>query len=219
MGIRVKKMLGYGLTNVKPDDPRINWVGLDMMHDLDVKDYLEWLNAGNGIDNSERHLLGHSLSHNEKINLYGCVVHDSEYGLSNVLCLRPTWLTDWYRSDDAIDWVEETYLKAPRNENGEAWVRTLRVSPYPFSGAYMDSRTGVRLGPEVLSWMRVRNAIDDESIQNEMCALFGMTYKQARRYVVPLVPDEIRNLAMFTGLFTSPDTWMQLRPMVYCWWS
>lgn len=44
-------------------------------------------------------------------------------------------------------------------------------------------------------------------------------YAQANRYIAPIVPGEIRALAEFGDLFTSPDVLLQLRPLLYCYWS
>jgi hypothetical protein len=45
------------------------------------------------------------------------------------------------------------------------------------------------------------------------------SHADATSNVVPVVPEEIRDLAAFAGLFTDDTIWRQLRPLLYAYWS
>lgn len=216
MDIRVKKMLGFGLTNVKENDARLNWDSPLFTYE-EPGSYYDWLkNSGHAYPGSERSLLeGLNLTKVEGID---CAVYDSEYGLPNVLCIRPSWLKDWYRSDDSIDWVEETYCKPPRNENGTSWVKKLKDAPHPFNGSWMHARTGDRLGWEAMEWVRWDTMGYTEGAE-EAAKKIGMTVAEAKRLIVPNVPSEIKNMARYLDLFVDVGDWKQLRPILYTWWS
>lgn len=217
MGIRVQKMLGFGLTNVKPQDPRINWNSCAFTYEkYPATSYLGWLPQHGLRGSGELNLL---TSLKIEFDVHDLVAYDPEYGLENVLCISPSWLKDFRRRDDTMDWVEETYIRSPQNENGVSWVKKLPDAMHPFNGSYMDARTGKRFGWEIMDWVRFRNMKVSQVILDESLQVAGLTHKEAKRYVVPLVPDEIRNVAAYCGLFTDGDVWKQLRPMLYCWWS
>lgn len=231
MGIRVKKMLGYGLTNVKVkdkytlDDPRINAQSPLLRHEdvPSVGSYLKWVRNQQDRDYGHDPWILHERDRRRFGELDDCVRWEPEYGLANVLCIRPLSCPDWYRSDDIMDYIEETALKAESAKMER--VRRLQVGIYPWSGSYMDWRTGTRIGSEVMTWVRIRNSPGARTPEGrqalEICAQ-ALGYKdhaQAVRYIVPVVPGEIRAIAEFGNLFTSPEVILQLRPMLYVYWS
>ncbi len=230
MGIRVHKMCGYALTDVVEDDPRINWESRVFKYDMEgeaaLESYLRFVQGKEGVSLDgmmvrERRKNGKKLPEVQQAFEWGT----GDGGLESVLCIRPVMSEDWYRHDDTIDWLEETY----GGRNQEDRVELLPHGIFPYSGTYMDSRVGDRLPGDVMDWIRIWTNLDDagktelvskgEHVLDEMCERFGMTHQQAERYVVPFVPDDIRWLAEWAEVFTGPDVWRQLRPVVYAWWA
>lgn len=242
MGIRIHKMCGYGLTDVVEDDPRINYKspiftyeigGDDALRDfvkfstsrtLTAPTLLDYQFVQQQLDRTDK------IPYREKYDIQDCVEWGTEDGgLQNVLCLRPVTSNDWRRGDDMLDWLDETYVHG----SNDTLASTLKVLPhgiYPYSGLYMDKRTGKRvMGHEVMTWVRAWTNIEkdqqeemlakDPSVLDEITTTFGMTSVEAHENIVPEVPDEIRNLAEFLELFTDENTWKDLRPMMYNWWS
>lgn len=226
MGIRVHKILGWGLTDVKcehakqPEDPRINNESLtrvwDQSNDEMLSAYLSFLDETQESDfgTLDKWMLSNRSKEDRKLHMSDCIAFDSEYGLPNVLCLRPLACDDWSRFDDTIDYTIETYLSEDPLTNR---VEILQHPPYPYNALYMDKRTGVRVPNEIMWWIRHRSAGKES---DELAKLGGFnSHAEADENIAPIVPQEIRDLSQFLGLFTSDDVWMQLRPMLYTYWS
>jgi hypothetical protein len=164
MGIRVHKFLGYGLTDLTPgyrSDPRVNWDS-PLLPTGDESptagDYWTWLEARRGAvgDKFSFSLDWALLRHDEKrrgADLYGCAVYEHEYGLKEVLALRPVTKDDWARFDDDLDYMEETYPW--REDSQQHRVQVYEHGPFPFNGSYMDKRDGRRLPDVVFPWWQL----------------------------------------------------------------
>lgn len=239
MGIRIKKVIGYGLTNVKHDgykldDPRINADSPFFLRDgtLTLAGYINFLEGKTGDDGRHNRDYGmeyYWLKNDDNRQRRGhrdpegCVHWQPEYGLPNVLLLRPVANDDWSRYDDTIDWIEETYLRSEKHAQ-QPWARKFQHGIYPYSGSYMDSRDGRRLDDTVMVWIRLRSdgkpgAERDEALDGLAEILGFKDHKQANRYIAPIVPGEIRALAEYGELFTDDKVLLQLRPLIYCYWS
>jgi hypothetical protein len=234
MGIRVHKRLGYGLTDVSYDkkawkftDERINPDSplLDTNGDVPIADYRRWLSVQNADrDFGAVNFLDASFLNDEATkpkrqrrvtSLSDCVVHQAEYGLPNVLCIRPASCHDWSRYDDPIDYIEES--KCEQLDH----VEELRFGIYPFS-SHMDARTGERLNESKLRfWLTLRDDEDqDKDVLDRVAQMGGFaSHLEALDYCVPHVPQEVRDLADYGNLFKDDKVWMQLRPILYVNWS
>jgi hypothetical protein len=234
MGIRVNKFLGYGLTDLTPgyrSDPRINWDSpLLLCSDEKMPtagDYFTWLEARREAagDKFSFSLDWALLRHDEERrgpDLYDCAAYEHEYGLKEVLALRPVTKDDWARSDDDLDYMEETYPWSERSQQNR--VQVYEHGPFPFNGSYMDKRDGRRLSDVVFPWWQMQNGTRDREFREQAADLFavqmGFTgHAEAAENVVPEVPEEIRDLAEFGRLFTHAGVWRQLRPLIYVYWS
>jgi hypothetical protein len=239
MGIRVHKILGWGLTDLEKDyeaDPRVNWAS-PLLPGGDktptAGDYWSWLEkrreaAGKKFPFS---LDWAMLRHDEKLrekDLYGCVVYEHEYGLPEVLVIRPATKDDWSRFDDTIDYMEETYPWSRGSQQNR--VQVYEHGPFPFNGSYMDKRTGKLVPEKVMYWIRARSNVQQapgDTIAERLGMLNALaqeftpfeTHAEADENIVPQVPDEIRDLAEFGQLFTHAGTWRQLRPLLYTYWA
>ncbi len=150
-------------------------------------------------------------------------IYSPEYGLPNVMVFKPLSMHDWSRLDDPIDFVQETYLQA------EPQIHHVSVFPHalhPWSGAYMNARTGERLPRQAVTAVRTQNAIRaghqppfPERMDPLARELGFEDWDDLDANLAPLVPIDIRYLTEFLGVFTDPDVWKQLRPMLYTYWA
>lgn len=241
MGIRINKFLGYGLTDVQVvdyqiADPRFSsksWVftGED---EPSLNDYFDWLQHERGDVRDIGHITLDTMAarHRDKWDnelrrrwIRHAFAWTPEYGLSNVFAMQPVSETRWSRHDDTIDYTEETWLRPPE-EQQMARVQVIPGCLYPHMG-YMDKRTGDRFSDEkIYPWVRFNNRDrkedkpDDSAVEEALAQIAGLeSHTQALEVVRPVVPQEIRDLAEFSGIFTDPLTWRELQPMLYVYWG
>lgn len=231
MGQRIHKVLGYGLTDVATGDyaivdPRINaesfLFGLgDARAELS---YDQWL-TGRYPDDFDAVLERRMLGTTGAESAYRTVTWEAEYGLPNVLVVSPADEPRWHRYDDPIDY-EEVMI---RGDEPYSVTRTIG-GIHPYEGIYMDARTGERItgiqADRIRVWRRLVNAPLKEGVSEaEKATVLDQvaqrlefdvrSHVEAERYIVPLVPDSIRRVCEWGELFTSPEVWRQLRPLVY----
>lgn len=235
MGIRIHKFLGWGLTDVQPKDERINWNSWLLSYEgaPEPEEYLAWLEPRRDgvrftLDYAHlKHLPPPDGKWNRERDLTACAVHRDEYGLPEVLALRPLAHPDWSRFDDAIDWMEETYPWSDETSQQNR-VKVYDHGPWPHNAAYMDKRDGRALPGAVLPWWRLLNTKVAPGTR-QMDEAFGALdifaremgfsgHEEAKANVVAEVPQEIRDLAEFGQLFTHAGVWRQLRPLLYIYW-
>lgn len=232
MGIRIHKVIGYGLTDVKTRgykiaDGRINRKSMllsDEESRFDALDYFEWVKKKNEIrkDNEDYvslNLDGMWLSPAEaqqeysKVRNYHLCHWGSEYMMKNVLCLIPlSEHKNWFRFDDIMDYIES---------DGENQVKILKNGIYPYEGL-MDARNGQLLkSSELNMWRFMHRNKGDYTLELDIISqqLGFADYAEANANIVPNVPAPIRDLVEYSRLFTNPDTIYQLRPMIYEYWS
>lgn len=235
MGIRVHKMIGYGLADVKTEegagwriaDDRINLDSPAISRECPtIEEYRSWLEArreeGDIETDIELSMLREPEPNEGHLDLDDAVTHSGEFGLPNVLVIvPPTYRRRWCRFDDAIDYIEETYLRKPPAEPQANWVRKLRHGIYPFIG-YMDANTGERLDDKIFHWIRATNTDPRPSDQelDLIAKAAGMEdNRDAWERVAPFLPNDIKNIAVFLDLFTTEEALLELRPLVYTYWA
>lgn len=235
MGMRIHKILGYGLDDVQHEggritDPRINVSGhLLMAPDQVGPEYRAHLEK---LRDAEREHSDAWFDIETEIQLLRAtpgrldwpVTWECEYGRQDVLLIRPMAFGKWSRYDDPIDYAEECALHedptAPR-------VVPLPQGIWPFESLYMDSRDGRRLDGTV-KWVfdRLMHGKTDGPTPEQRRAVDHLAHRlgfddadQARTCIVPWVPGDVRRIASWGSLFTEPDVWLKLRPMLYVYWS
>lgn len=244
MGLRIHKVMGYGLTDVTSKDYRItdsrintDSILLDRSEDVPApQPYDEWLaerypafdaeSTKPLFENLDAAMERQLLEKSGAEDALRVVTWEGEYGLPNVLVVRPAGEADWHRHDDPIDYQEE----AIRGNFTDYRVERTVGNIHPYEGIYMDARTGEQIiGKQadlVRAWRRLINAPLKEGVSeaertavlDKMAPRLGLDVKdhaEAERFIVPLVPDTIRRVCEWGELFTSPDVWRQLRPLVY----
>ena len=238
MGIRLHKFLGYGLTDVKTEgyeitDDRLNkesWV-FTYEEDPTLDDYFQWLDTRPyqvTLDTLSKNMLDEmELKHRRPRDAFAW---EPEFGLPNVLAIQPVTAAKWSRHDDTIDYTEEVWL---RDRDCEPRVEVVAGGLWPHLG-YMDKRTGKLLDDRsIIPWVRFRNRKrgggkygpeeDTERVahvEDELARMAGLADNQdALENVIPMVPQEIRDIIQFSKVFTSEDIWTQLRPILYVYWA
>jgi hypothetical protein len=238
VGIRVHKVLGYGLTDVKTRkwkiaDGRIN--SKSPLFDYDTEatfdNYIDWLKEKYSTDESrtasfnmdmwyvrEREEEGFDWYKKTGAFTFCDLIHRGENTMKNVLLIRPLAASDWSRYDDPIDWIEETY---DREDGQSNWYKTLSDGIFPYSGTYMNAHTGegVKDGMELhrcFTWEGWDKLYNVDALV-KACGFADVD--DARQNLVPKVPASIRDLCEWGKLFTRDDVWRQLRPMLYTYWS
>ena len=183
MGIRIHKLLGYGLTDLKydkkknrPCDARLNLETFNNRYELgeqrrcDRLHYRQWLRkklatCGSPDDYATTFELHCEIRHTDKrlsdnrerrrwYDPWDCIFHDGEYGLPNVLAIVPyTEREAWCRYDDMIDYMEEG-----KGSQGPR-VQVYGDGLYPWIGRYWDARDGVCKDTAVAcAYRRIMNA-------------------------------------------------------------
>lgn len=226
MGIRIHKVLGYGLTDVATEDgavvdPRINTqsplLDWERKPTEDYRDFVDRLAAG-GDEDAQLEAALFTMAEPEGGGAGNLCTWNGEYGLPNVLVVRPVGFPGWSRTDDVIDYEEETLL----HPGCEPRIGSLK-GIYPFNGLYMNARTGARCEATLArTWHRF-DRIDSAAsagIVGRLAERLGFhDAEDARRNLVPVVPGEVRRACEWGNLFTRPDVWRQLRPMLYVYWA
>jgi hypothetical protein len=233
MGTRIRKVLDYALTDVVLADPRINWNSplLDLVGVTPTfGDYVRHLEASGPFEDAELEDIGMISGELERVSPYRlgqCVVHSSDYGMSNVI-VPPSYSFTWIRDDDAMDYIEAHLGEGPSTEP------TLHDVPGidPYDGRWMDKATGLELNHNYVSGYRRALALNMDSAQHDIAArrisvarsprptepLFPDAATAAER-LTRLVPGEVRELAKLGHLFTGSGTWTSLRPVLYTYWG
>lgn len=221
MGIRIHKMLGYGLTDVRYEkysmsDPRINLLDWESEQaEKTVADLLPFMEQRD----ADYFLLGAMVNTDKSIKpdmklRDRCVVWNSEYGMGNVLCLiPPSCLRSWYRYDNILDYAEETYVPGREQHN---YVKVLDSAIYPFI-EYWDTRTGERV--DTSTYCMCRRMSGQKGADEIVRHLFKVSdYAEFLTVFAPKPPSELLAMCEFLQLLNTETAW-QLRPMIYVYWG
>lgn len=217
MGIRVKKIVGYGLTDLSYDtagrliDERLNPKGY-LMATGDAKEEA-WTASGyhaflkqHGCEpfdkNPDTPFQDMLCFHMDKPlkrhwDPWDSVIYDGEFGMPNVVVVIPycqaskpsNRLDHWRRNDDIIDYCEEreTHGCLPR-------ILELKDGIYPFDG--YETPEGETVPLQEVS-----------------------TYRYLNKPLRPRVPNEIRALCAYLKLFKDPKTARTMKPLLYVYWA
>lgn len=240
MGIRLSKKLGWGLTDVMHDDkgyvsdPRINASALNPPGGEFIAGYLEYLESLKGDEPNisdewfEVMLTIQMIeeSRRREEHIPWPVTRPFEGGCWNVLLVQPVGFDKWSRYDDPIDVAEEC---ASDSGTLGGRVTPMPYGIFPFEGLYMDSRDGRRLDSTAKRMIDrlLDGGPEDAGVSPERHRAAGHLARvlgfedtdEASRCIAPVVPSDIRNVCSWLDLFTGPDVWLQLRPMLYVYWS
>lgn len=235
MGTRIRKVLGYALTDAVPYDPRINWDSplLDLGNcSLTFADFVRHLEATGPFEDpalEEVDMVRAGIGTWLPYRLGSCVVHSFDYGLPNVMALvPPSYASTWIQDDNLFDYVEAHLGGEPDTEPRMHDVPGID----PFDGRWMDMATGLELNHNYVRGYRRALELNSDTGQHDIAArrirvagqsrpdepLFADSATATAR-LTRLVPGEIRELAALGSLFTAPGTWTSLRPVLYTYWA
>lgn len=244
MGIRIRKQIGYALTDVSSveEDSRLNadsillnWEKFSDAFDSSddaLKDYLRFIQVNDLCD------IGESTSQYEAIlekgrsrSIEDCVVHFSEYQETRriMLFIPYLYLKEWSRYDDMLDYVEASLKPDPT----EVVVEELKGGIYPYSGSYVDKRTGKTPGGrfgsyKIMDLIRYVNDCKDKGIKpstNEVRFVETLkelnlsSFEEFQEFIVPEVPQGIINVIKWGKVFTDEKYIYDLKPILYTYWS
>jgi len=232
MGIRVHKVLGYGLSDIKVEkyslvDPRFTLQGgawdyfLELLaYDIKPEEYIYWLRhdllkrneeelASVGIHDTImlRLLLGESKRRKKfknSLKLEECLTHQSEFGFPNVMLFTPPdYLEEWVQCDSTMDWVSETYEHSQEN-------RILALPGiYPYNS--LQNKDGI-----------VPNSIEAQVLYDQRQAAFEKGKLHEIKDTWPEIPPSVIAYILFLGIFREDvfsEVVTQLRPYFYVYWS
>jgi hypothetical protein len=245
MALRLNKALGYALTDLVDNDPRINqdspllfWSRFeDEDEDFEVPtldSYTAWLeekaaSGEGGFDvRSEVALLRDARRLRlHRLELTDAVVHQTESGPETLVLIPPVCLHNWCRGDDPIDYIEASLL--PGDAELDNSLVALERGPGGYAGRFMDV-DGTELNEHARHFAYFAgHGMPEEELDNIASRIKPMDRTddrhpytgaaEARERVVPCVPSDLRRLAEYGQLFTSEETWKQLRPVLYTYWA
>jgi hypothetical protein len=244
MSLHLNKAVGYALTDLVDNDPRINpdspllfWSRFEEEDDdfevPTLDSYATWLEeqaaAGNGGfgTRTEAKLLRSERSRRlHHLELTDAVVHRSESGPEVLLLIPPVSLHRWCREDDTIDYVEASLLPDGGQDNS---LVALQCGIGIYSGRFMDiDGTELNKDAQLFTYFAGQAMPEDEldniasRIKPAAPAVDRRMYSgavEARERIVPYVPSDLRRLAEYGQLFTSEDVWKSLRPVLYTYWA
>ena len=220
MGIRVKKVLGWGLDDVQTQDgkivdPRFSKISVingdyEDRESWTMEGYAQWLEenkqlllASRNMDQIEPLLESRSTEEFSTHFKWG-----DEFMLANVFCFTPIrHYKDWYRSDDQIDYHEETYVRGIQINRVDKFEHPI----YPYIG-HVDDRSG-RLINTIYS-----NAFKHNKTKHlaELCGFESVEACNAHMH--PDVPECVRLPLEYANVFRNKKTIYELRPMIYVYW-
>lgn len=245
MGIRLHKKLGWALTGLECDehgrltDPRVSLDGASRYVEDFAPLYLEYLEAmrdaerrgGDDMQQSDAwfdlmmsiEMLKAAREQNDVLDWP--VTCRSDAGRSDLLLIQPVGYQGWSRYGDHIDQQEEAMLYPGM----EPRVVPMPYGIYPFEGLYMDSRDGRQLDSTAKRMIdRLLDQKDEDENKkeirlgaaNHLARTLGFDdAEQAREHIAPVVPPDIRYVISWLNLLNGPDAWLQLRPVLYVYWS
>ena len=220
MGIRVKKVVGYGLTDLTgPEDERLNPDGYLLTKDEIKKEehwtaegYLKFLKKyGSGsFDKNPKtpfqdmvvfHLGTHrrgkpQKNFNKLWEPWDSIIYDDEFGLKNVLVVVPFCMAvrgeggQWKRYDDIVDYCEETHCHGQQRR-----VVTLADGIHPWNACFED-----QYGNRLEMWDVRMHRTDG-------------------RFIKSTVPMEVRALCYYLEIFKEPKTVLSMDPLLYVYWA
>jgi len=234
MGIRIHKMIGYGLQDIANEDyeitdSRINpdgWLGERDEDKFNLEGFSNHINETlatmdeDHIDHFSLMLLQRTLKDMREYEFYHSVFYDSEYGNPNVLLFIPPGCKHWSRYDDMIDYYD------PVNSNDDGIVNSvipINRTLYPYeSWINIKEMPPKRIvGEEWQALYFYRNMVrENQDLRNKLARDLGLeNEEEIKTYIVPIIPVELVELIKYLKIFTNERHIYELRPMIYGYWG
>lgn len=247
MGIRINMIMGYGLddvivneNNYYINDPRFNKKGyLGDQRDYTGKKYtrrgflkrlkreIDKEGEEYSFDKIGLRLVHFSILKDHKdLEMHHCIFHNGEYGLPNVVCFVPPSETKyWMRHDDVLDYylVSSGLITQCPERDITPWYKIYDRPFYPYD-SWIDKTTGVRGNNWVYEIKQLVNHMPElrlVPLGEKLKELFPLdsTHGDVYDRFIPMIPEELTELLKYCKVFTDDKVMLQLRPMIYCYWS
>lgn len=224
MGIRISKVLGYGITDYIGDaDPRFN---IGWAKDLYIdrrQEFIDFLIAKKA-ERIDTYEISFTKKPIEELKHWCPVdwIAESPFAAETDNKKRPLVFSphkDWARYDNTID-----YYESKRRKDGgiKDYTQALgKTYIYPYA-RYVDIRTGKTPGEKDLAFEVIRmynspywKKTEDSWVKD----IIGLSKEEFELYVWPDVPNDIKLFAEFLNIFKNPLDIHCLRPMIYTYWS
>lgn len=247
MGIRVHKVMGYGLLRCKfENDPRFNSHVFDYNNKVwngDLRPKLvayinkrlkkpskdEYADTDRKIEKAA--ILRKGLYENlpdKDIEFHDVVCfnhYDTEGdGYIGPVVLTIPYQTDWYRYDNSIDYHEETHTTEGQLDRVQL-IRDCEGQSsgiYPWCSSYVHRDTGKRWigGSTVDRWSLTKMFRENREAKFKPDNKMGIdSFIEWQRYIVPKLPPFIELFCDCFKIFKNPKTKYRLRPMIFTYWS
>jgi len=244
MGIRINKMLGYGLTDVifnrkswsLDDDPRFNRDGFlcnenDYTDKYTVEGFVKYLvnrvdeMEENDLDRFELRLLIKQLEDPEespKYYFFNSIKYDMEMGIDGIMCfIPPSQHKHWSRYDNIIDYYDPVNC----HEDGGIKESVIMIDRalYPWE-SYMNVKEmpPTRLtGQQLSHFFSLRSFGFDNIVETDtLYPSMGVANKEElTTLIVPIIPLELVELIKYLKIFNNDKHIYELRPMIYGYWA
>lgn len=245
MGIRIHRVLGYALTDLRLDskkekviDKRIN-LNCDVLNDREnigsIDDFISYVNANrapksqdSGVQFLEIQLKNQPETVAKELGL--CVLQDTEFGMGNVICIiPPSEFTNWRRYDDIIDYM----MSAHESPDGgiKDTIVTLDKGIWPWEG-YINRSNGERVDiSSYFVYNRLADGLSKGGYQvSEIPKVKGSldkiskkmgfkSFRDAEKNLTPTITSEVIWLCRYLNLFNDENTAFTLKPVVYTYWG
>lgn len=222
MGVRINKVLGYGIT----DSHKPRWTLQNLLQkpirdehtfDGDLAGWKTWLEEKDlGGDKTLElarietlHSIHDALANNQE--LADQFAYNPMEKIPKVLILIPIGTTEFSRLNDTIDYLEWNNKKCSYRDEITRLTR-----PIPPFDEYMDKRTGKILDSRFMNRHRMGASTYNEELYH---ANGFSSYFVATLNIVPNIPYCIRWMVEYMNLFNEPETILNLRPMIYTYWA
>jgi len=236
MGIRVNKVLGYGLVYVDFNeenqivDPRFNKDINNIISKLSRKDHKSYLMYLKQNLSKIDYMLAERSFSDWKVNNF-ITYSDKEFEEdTNVFMV--THHENWYRYDDIIDYIVESQVHGQKSH-----VEIIKHSIFPYNGMYICKSTGETLTHIQREMYTTYLTLLDKLVDNNDLQLhirYGIhirygteiqkelklkNIKDIFTEIIPIIPKEIVLFCKWLNIFTDDKYILDLKPMCYTYWS
>lgn len=241
MGLKINKVLGYGLLDVKSngynvDDDRFLFQSMpEHLYSIDEREFLNWFMQNQeecisvlaSFNRTKEDTVCNGFALRwmnrdikdgfKKPEHHTPLTYDGDYGLPNVMVFNAMEYKDWIRRDDTIDYYESGC--SPQNN---AYVLPNSCGIYPHLGMY--PKCGVSIPADVSMTYPISpslyNQLTGEWDNKQSPLAEGKMLEHFLNDYRPDIPDSIILMAYRYGFLNDwKRTLCELRPMIYIYWN
>ncbi len=220
MVVRLYKVLGYALTDIVENDPRLKRSPHDIFEEIDEDGESCATRFWAELDSQKGFWENWTEERRKEFDLLKMMDWGDESD-QIVVFVPASKIETWRRSNDDIDYYED---KARAEGLGEDWcearVRTLSIPLYHYD-RYVDKRYPREM-ERTLRITDLTNLLGGlAAVSKSKASLEALGYTEAdyKRFVRPLIPLCVRTFCRVFDLFKDPEMVWELQPAVNVYWS